>query len=141
VRSTVPVLPTARDRLLSIAELVDLAGPEHPDGIIVSVALEEDDVVLGVRRLDPTLHPTIELAGLVAEPSWWALCLCTHGRARFLDEPDRLPEAIVSTFAVDRCGTEVSLLRRGATVTELPGPALGRIPELLRSILGSPPPS
>jgi hypothetical protein len=137
----VPAVPTARERLVAVAELLDRATHDWAGDVLVTVTLDGEEVELGVRELDPALHPTVELADLRADPSWWALCLVTHGQARFLDALDQPPERIVSTYAVDREGHEVSLLRRGAAVEELPGPALGRVPDLLRTILAMPPPA
>ena len=136
MRSATRPLPSTRDRLLSIAHVVDSASADLTGARIVSVELDGDDVVLGVRDLPAGVHPVGPLAGLVAPEQWWALCIVTHGRAHFLDEPDRAPEDIVSTFALARDGSEASLLRRGDDVMELPGPTTGRIPDLLRTILG-----
>ena len=125
------VLPL--DLLERIAHLIDAASHDPTDHIAASVELDEGELVLGVRTFD--LHPTLALAGLVAPPSWWGLIVCSPGRAHFLDQPDRPPEPIVSTYARSRDGAEVSLLRRGTDVTRLPGPAEGRIPELVQGIL------
>jgi hypothetical protein len=106
--------------------------------VLAHISVDGDELELGLRELDPDLHPTMELAGLVADPRWWALCLVTRGRAHLLDAPDAPSEPVVSTYAVDRAGHEVSLLRRGTEVEELTGPVVGRIPDLLRHILDAP---
>ncbi len=136
-----PSIPDGRARLRAVAELLEAATHDWPTGVLVYVALDGEELELGLRELDPAVHPTVELAGLVAEPRWWALCLVCHGTARFLDAPGDRPERIVSTYAVARDGHEVSLLRRGHAVEELPGTAAGRIPDLLRHVLASPPPA
>ena len=129
------------DFLTSIAHILDRSNHRPAGHLAMYVALLEgtDELELGHRWLHPDLHPTFELADLVAPASWWAFGLSTTGRAHFLDEPDRGPEPIVSTFVRERNGLEVSLLRRGASVTELSGPAEGRIPDLVRAILGPAP--
>jgi hypothetical protein len=126
------------DVLSWVAEVLDLSNVDEPGHLAMYVALTDEvgELEVGMRWLHPDLHPTVELAGLVAPRSWWAFGLSTTGRAHFLDEPDRAPERIVSTYVRERNGCEVSLLRRGSSVTELNGPAEGRIPDLVRSILG-----
>jgi hypothetical protein len=97
------------------------------------VELDGREIVLGLRPFDE--HPTEVPWEADVQDSWWALVLTTRGRAHLLDAPDRGPEQILSTFARSRDGHEVSLLRRGDTLTELPGRAEGRIPDLLRRLL------
>jgi hypothetical protein len=128
-----------RDLLEQIAHLVDAAGVDlpHLDPFAVVVERIDGEVVLGLRCLHA--HPTVALAGLVAPPSWWALLLCTSGHAHLLASPNLAPEPIVSTYGRSRDGDEVSLLRRGSSVTELTGPAEGRIPDLVRAILSTTP--
>jgi hypothetical protein len=126
-------LLSARDRLVSIAHVLDGAGPGSD--ALVGLVRDPDDVVLVLRNLDPHRHPCDELHGLVAPDDWWAVGMIVRGRARFLDEPDRPPEAITTTYLVERGGAEVSLLRRGDRVTESRDRVHGRIPDLCRGML------
>jgi hypothetical protein len=138
VPATVPAWPrsSARDRLLSIAHALDAASTPGCSDVLVSVAADRRDVVLGLLRLDPRRHPCEELRGMVARDEWWAVGIVVAGRARFLDQPDREPEPILTTYLVERGGAEVSLLRRRREVTESRGRVEGRIPDLCRSMLG-----
>jgi hypothetical protein len=120
--------------LVRIAHIVDASRHDRGPHAAVSVELVDDEVVLGLRAFDR--HPVEELAGLVAPSTWWAFLLCTTGRVRFLDQPERSPERIVNTFGRSREGEEVSLLRRRNEVATLRGPAEGSIPDLVRAILG-----
>lgn len=129
-------LLSARERLLSIAQVLDAASADAGLPIQAYVTEDGDDVELGVRLLQLGVHPCDELRGTVAPADWWAMGVVTFGRARFLDHPDLDPEPIQSTYLLARDGTEVSLLRRGRDVEQLHGPAQGRIPDLCRSILG-----
>lgn len=131
-------LLSTRERLASIARLLDAATTDECSDVLVHVIADPDDVVLGLRPLDPHRHPCEELRGMVAEPHWWAVGLVVHGRARFLDEPDRPPEPILSTYLVERGGHETSLLRRGDAVTETTERVEGRLPDLCRAMLGLP---
>lgn len=126
-----------RGLLEQIAHIVDASSVGHPEHLAVFVELLDGEIVLGLRNLDD--HPTAALAGLVAPPSWWAFLLCTSGRAHFLADVHRAPEPIFSTYGRSREGDEVSLLRRGSSVTVLTGPAEGRIPDLVRAILTATP--
>ena len=121
--------------LVELAHLVDDAHVDHPSDVAFYVVHEPPDIVLGLHALEPDLHPCAVLAGFEAPEAWDAFGVRVHGTARFLDEPDRPPEPIVSTFVLDRSGASASLLRRGDDVTELPGPAVGRVPDLCRSVL------
>jgi hypothetical protein len=128
------------DLLERVAHVIDDA--HQPDDVHLAafVELDADDpeaMVLGVRPFES--HPTEVDWSREVQDSWWALVLCVRGRAHFLDEPDRGAEPIVSTFARSRDGHEVSLLRRGEVVTVLPERAVGRIPDLLRSLLPADP--
>lgn len=129
-------LLSTRDRLLSIAHALDAAGPGSD--VLVGVIADPDDVVLALRTLDPDRHPCDELRGRVAPSDWWAVGIVVEGRARFLDQPDRPPEPIVTTYLVERGGAEVSLLRRGGEVTESHERVSGRIPDLCRGMLALP---
>jgi hypothetical protein len=125
---------TPADLLAALAHVVEEAVHRDPAGTAVYVKREGEEIELGIRALDPELHPCLELRGLIAPDDWWAVGLVTHGTATFLDE--QRSERIVSSFFRSRDGDEVSLLRRGEDVQELPGRGEGRIPDLLRSALG-----
>jgi hypothetical protein len=130
--------PTDRRHLLeqvarTIAEAHHRAPAEPSTHVAAFVELDGEEVVLGVRWFDA--HPAALPWADEVQDTWWALVLCTRGRAHFLDRPDVAPEPIASTFARSRDGHELSLLRRGGELTELPGRAEGRIPDLLRTLL------
>jgi hypothetical protein len=125
--------PTDTELLAALARILEEAVHSDPAGTAIFVRRFDSEIELGLRRLDPELHPCLELRGFVAPEDWWAFGLVTHGTATFLDE-DR-SERIVSTHLRSRSGEEVSLLRRGDTVQELPGRGVGRIPDLVRSVL------
>jgi hypothetical protein len=125
---------TVTELLTAIAHGVEAAVHSEPQGTVVYAARVGDEVELGLRLLDPELHPCAELRGFEAPAHWWAMGLITHGTATFLEEGRT--ERIVSTYFAARDGSEVSLLRRGDGVQELPGPAVGRVPELVREALG-----
>jgi hypothetical protein len=130
-------VPTsARERLAAIARLVEEACARADGHTLVRIVADDHDVELGLLPLEG--HPCDELGSFVAPPEWWAVGLVTHGRARFLDQPDRPPEPIVSSYFLERSGHAVSFLRRGAEVTEPSEPLVGRIPDLCRSMLGLP---
>ena len=123
--------------LTSIAHDVEEALHPDPRGTIVLLQddpADREQVVLSLRALEG--HPCEDLAGFQAPPGCWALILVTPGRAHLLDAPDEAPVRIVSTYLLHRDGRSVSLLRRGDEVSELPGPAVGRIPDLCSRILG-----
>ena len=128
-------VPTsARERLAAIARLVEEACADADGYTLVRIVAHEQNVELGLLPLEG--HPCEELTGFIAPPDWWAVGLVTRGRARFLDQPDRPPEPIVSSYFVERSGHAISFLRRGAEVTEPSEPLVGRIPDLCRSMLG-----
>jgi hypothetical protein len=124
--------------LLDLARLIDDAHADHLGNLAFYVVHEPPEIVLGLQDLEPDVHPCISLGGLEAPPEWDAFGVRVCGTAHFLDDSGRAASAIVSTYLVDRGGRSASLLRRGDEVTELPGPAVGRIPELCRSILAGP---
>jgi hypothetical protein len=135
-----PCRPSLRrsilERLTAVAHAAEQACLLSPDDVLVRVIAHQHEVELGLLPLDPDLHPCEELRGFVAPEEWWAVGLVVRGRAHLLDEPDRQPEPIVSTFFIERGGAEVSLLRRGNRVDEGPGRAEGRLPDLCRSMVG-----
>ena len=132
-----PTTAAVPDLLTAIAHVVEEAVHPDPAGAIAYARLEGHEVELGLRPLDPDLHPCLELRGFVAPDDWWAFGIVTHGTATFLDEQRR--ERIVSAFFRSRDGQEVSLLRRGGRVEELPGLAEGRVPDLVREALATRP--
>jgi hypothetical protein len=62
--------------------------------------------------------------------------LRVHGTGHHLDEPRR--ERAVTTFLVARTGEEVTLLRMGGAMSEVPETAHGTLPDLCRRVLGLP---
>ena len=125
-----------RELLERFAHLIDDAHQPADTHLAAYLELDTDDpdgLTVGVRPFDE--HPTEVDWSREVQDSWWAVALCVRGRAHFLDDPARGPERIVSTFARSRDGQEVSLLRRDGVVTRLPEEAVGRIPDLLRSLL------
>lgn len=127
---------TALERLTAVAHAAEQACLLSPDDVLVRVVGTQHEVELGLRPLDPGRHPCEVLQGFVAPDEWWAVGLVVRGRAHFLEEPQRQPEPIVSTFFVERGGVEVSLLRRGDRVSEGTGRLEGRLPDLCRAMVG-----
>jgi hypothetical protein len=127
-------------RLLpAVAEIVDQATADDPGHVLVYVEDPvQPDVSLGFRSIDPDVHPFNVLAGFTAPPEWAAFGIRARGRAHHLDEPAAAPVASATTFLVDRTGAEASVLRLDGQVTDLPGPALGTIPDLCRRVLDLP---
>jgi hypothetical protein len=130
--------------LAAVAHLVDGDFAEADGHLLVHVA-EPDPAVdpsaagtidLGVRALDPGVHPFGEVAGLVAPPEWTAFGVRVRGRAHQLDRPGARPERTAVTFLVDRLGREVSLQRTGADTRTIDSRAEGTIPDLCRRVLG-----
>ncbi len=147
MRSTTPSPRRLRSRpprhgpLEAIARVVDLAGVDQRGHLLVHVlGAPGDDVELGIGPFDTATHPFWQVAGLTAPDHWWAFGVRARGQARFLDEPDRPPERLATTFLVSRTGEEVSLLRSGEAVSVVPGPAAGTIPDACRRVLGLPTP-
>jgi hypothetical protein len=131
--STLPT--TEPDLLAAIAHVIEASVHAEPVGTVAYVRrLGDGELEVGLRLLDPELHPCAELRDFAAPADWWALGLVTHGTATFLDE--QRTERIVSAFFCSRDGREVSLLRRRGRVQELSGLAEGRVPELVREALG-----
>jgi hypothetical protein len=128
--------PLDRDLLLSVSHFVERGAALGGSDCFVSVTPSGREVAFGFYPLYTGLHPCEELGDMVADHSWWAVGLILHGRGHFLDQPDQPAEPIVSTYFIERGGAEVSLLRRGKRLEEMPGPAIGRIPDLCRSMLG-----
>lgn len=121
--------------LFDLAHLIDDAHVDRVADVAFYIVNKPPDVVVGLKDLDPGVHPCRALAGFEAPPEWDAFGVRVHGRAHILDDPSEPPADIVSTYLVDRAGRSASLLRRGDEVTELPGPTLGRIPDLCRRVL------
>jgi hypothetical protein len=125
--------------LPAVAGIVDQATVDDPGHVLVHVdGPVHPDVTLGFKSLDVAVHPFEVLAGFTAPGSWSAFGIRARGRARHLDHPEAEPQATAVTFLLDRAGEEASVLRVGHDVTELPGPAVGTIPDLARRSLGLP---
>ena len=121
-----------------IAHLVDDATVDDPGHLLVHVSDESDgDFRIGVKPLDRDTHPFTVLAGFTAPREWSMFGLRVLGTGHHL-EGDKPSEPMCTTFMVHRAGKEASLLRRGDTVEELPGPAHGTLPDLCRRVLGLP---
>jgi hypothetical protein len=109
--------------------LVHIDGPGHPE------------VALGLKPLDRGVHPFDVLAGFTAPTSWTAFGIRATGRAHHLEDPGTPSARTAVTFLLDRHGQEASVIRVGAAVDELSGPATGTIPDLCRRVLELPTPA
>jgi hypothetical protein len=113
--------------------LVHLDGPAHRD------------LAVGLLPIGAATHPFEVVAGSRAPAAWTVFGMRVTGRAHRLDHPHRHPARSATTFLVDRQGREASVLRSHEGTQDLPGPALGTIPDLCRRVLGlstaPPPPS
>lgn len=145
MRSTTPSTRRLRHRgprhgfLPAVAGIVDQATVDDPDHVLVYVeGPVHPDVSLGFRSIDAGIHPFEVLAGFTAPEEWSAFGIRARGRARHLDDPTVAPTPTAMTFVLDRAGAEASVLRLDDGVSELPGPALGTIPDLCRRVLGLP---
>lgn len=134
-----PSTPTPSDRLVAMARTVDDACAREPGHVLVHLAdVTDEHVDLGLRPLPVDHHPFGEVAGFDAPDSWWAFGMRVRGRARHLDEVSGVRWRTAVTYLLSRDGTEVSLERTGPRTTEIPGPAVGTIPDLCRRVLGLP---
>lgn len=125
------------DLLAAVAGIVDQTTVDDPGHVLVHVAgPSHPEVSLGLRSLEPGLHPFQVLAGFTAPGEWSAFGIRARGQARHLDQPDRAPSPTAMTFLLDRHGTEASVLRLDGEVSEPPGPAIGTVPDLCRRVLG-----
>jgi hypothetical protein len=121
----------------ALARLIDEGTVDEPGHVLVHVADDGADLLLGVRPLDPGTHPFTELAGCTAPPEWTMVGLRVRGTAHHL-EGDHPPTSTSTTFLLSRDGAERSVLRTGDSVRALPGPATGTLPDLCRRVLGLP---
>lgn len=152
------------DKLVALTGAVEAAlanDPGHPPTIVVAVD-DGDDVEVRLRALEH--HPSVELEGLVAPPSWWCLGIVAGAHARPLDDRsdpaatgvgDRFPVHLAHLVA--RSGIAARVLRDRRTdevrvhdsVSDGPGPDGpgdrdgGHLDDVLRRALGvaTPPPS
>jgi hypothetical protein len=145
MRSTTPSArrrrhgPRPHRYLAAVAGIVDQATVGDPDHVLVYVeAPIHPEVSLGFKPLSAQVHPFEVLAGFTAPDEWRAFGIRARGRARHLDDPEVASAPTAMTFLVDRTGGEASVLRLPDGVSELPGPALGTIPDLCRRVLGLP---
>jgi hypothetical protein len=130
-------VPSTRRRVDAIAHLVDEGAADEPGHLLVHVADDGDDVLLGLKPLPAGVHPFGELAGFTAPADWSMFGVRVRGTAHHLDG-DRPPERSITTFVLDRHGAERSIVRVGDRAEALPGPASGTIPDLCRRVLGLP---
>jgi hypothetical protein len=70
------------DSLASAIEAVLARDVDHPPTLVVAID-DGDEVEVRLRALDH--HPSLELEGLVAPPSWWCLGVVSGGFARPYD--------------------------------------------------------
>lgn len=126
---------SSRRRVDAIARLVDEGAVDEPGHLLLHVADDGDDVVLGLKPLPADTHPFGELAGFTAPADWSMFGVRVRGTAHHLDG-QRPSERSATTFVVDRSGEERSIMRIGARVEPLAGPACGTIPDLCRRVLG-----
>lgn len=125
------------DLLPAVAGIVDQATLDDPGHVLVHIAgPSHPEVSLGLRSLEPGLHPFEVLAGFTAPVEWSAFGIRARGRARHLDQPGRPSSPTAMTFLLDRRGAEASVLRLDGEVSEPPGPAVGTVPDLCRRVLG-----
>lgn len=133
----------AEEHLRTVAHLIDEAtrGEEHH--VAAHALVEGGDVVLGLLPLEPGSHPFTALAGTTAPEEWEVFGVRVQGTARPLDGGSE--QQSTTTFVVDRSSAEWSVMRTDGDLTDLPGPAVGTIPDLCRRVLGlatdPPPPS
>jgi hypothetical protein len=124
-----------------VASLVDRATLDDPGHVLVHIdGPVHPEVALGLKALDPGVHPFDVLAGFTAPESWTAFGIRARGRAHHLEDPRSPVERTAVTFLLDRHGQEASMMRVGDDVEELCGPATGTIPDLCRRVLGLPTP-
>lgn len=129
--------PTRPAQIDALVRLIDEGTVDDPGHLLVHVADDGDDVLLGVRPLDAGTHPFTELAGCIAPPEWKMVGLRVRGLAHQLDG-DIPPTRTSTTYLVDRGGAERSIMRTGDRVQALAGPATGTLPDLCRRVLGLP---
>lgn len=128
---------TRHDLLPAMAGIVDQATRHDPGHVLAHLAgPSQPEVVLGLRSVEPGLHPFEVLAGFTAPVHWSAFGIRARGHARHLDQPRRASSPTAMTFLVDRHGSEASVLRLDGEVSEPPGPAVGTVPDLCRRVLG-----
>lgn len=128
---------STRRRVDAIARLVDEGAVDEPGHLLVHVADDGDDLLLGLKPLAIDTHPFAELAGFTAPADWSMFGVRVRGTAHHLDD-DRPPERSTTTYLLHRTGAERSIVRTGDRTDALPGPACGTIPDLCRRVLGLP---
>ncbi len=125
--------------LPALAGLVDEATKDQRGPVLVRVEGPiSPEVDLGLLPLGEGTHPFTELAGQHAPEAWTVFGLRVTGTSRRLDDPDTPPQPTSSVFLLDRRGREASVIRHGEEVEDLPGPAVGTIPDLCRRVLELP---
>ncbi|HET9690595.1 MAG TPA: hypothetical protein VFP61_05550 [Acidimicrobiales bacterium] len=112
--------------------LLDAAGDDGPPvwGSFHGPEGEPSDLSL---HLEPS-----DLIGLVAPPDVWAVGTVTGATARPTDRPGPPRRGRVA-YVLDRAGRSASRLwLEGDEVAGAPGPAIGRVPDTIRRVLGLP---
>lgn len=134
-----PDQPRAPERpLAAVARAIDEAATGTAEHLAFHAVLAGDGFDLGIRAFPTDVHPFAELAGLVAPADWDVFGLQVQGTAHHLDDGQRA--RTTTTYAVDRGGHEHTILRQGEHRRELPGGAVGTLPDLCRRVLGLPTP-
>lgn len=134
-----PSSSASTDRLAEVARVVDdTCSGEHGHVLVHLADATDEHVDLGVRPLPRDRHPFSEVAGFEAPSEWWAFGMRVRGRARHLDRPGGVRWRTAVTYLLARDGAEVSLQRTGPRTEQIPGPAVGTIPDLCRRVLGLP---
>jgi hypothetical protein len=98
---------------------------------------------LGLKHLEPGMHPLALLDGFIAPAGWAALGVMAEGRVYRVDDPEAPPGRGRATAVVARDGTRVSALRLPGRalevdVSEPTQPVMGDIPLALCRALGVP---
>ena len=117
----------------ALARVIDEGTIDEPGHLLVHVVDEGDDAVLGVRPLEPDVHPFTELAGCTAPREWTMVGLRVRGTAHHLEGADP-PRRTSTTYLLGRDGAESSVLRADDSVQVLGGPAVGTLPDVCRRL-------
>lgn len=125
--------------LQAIAHLVDELAVDEPGHLLVHVLDEAGpELALGTLPFDRAVHPFDVLAGFTAPGDWAVLGVRAQGTMHHLDDPHQASRRTAATTLLDRSGAQASVLRTGDVVTDIPGAAVGIVPDLCRRALGLP---
>lgn len=126
------------DPLAQVVRLVDRSREHGAEHLAFHAAVDGEGVDLGLLPIPGGVHPFSELAGLVAPPEWTVFGLQVQGTSHHLDDGRREPST--TTFAVDREGGELTIMRVDGHCHELRDAAEGTLPDLCRRVLELPTP-